>query len=367
MVALVAAGCSTGPGTSTTPSGTAAASTESPPVASASSGTAAWEPCPSVLNDEGAPPEPTPPEPLESLVALTASATIPVATDPVSVAYGAGAVWVASIAAGTITKIDPAQNAVTGTVELGDELGFAWIAADDTGVWVAGMGDHSLTRLDPETLEATTISLGEPVDRPYTIALGDGSVWVSSLSEESVRRIDPADLSIVATIDVRPAGAEAAEFAPSAVGVDESGVWVVEHRGDALTRIDPATNAVTDTICLGTPEPGRMALADGSVWVADNFGVINRVSASSKEIEARFWTPGPAVGTIEAGDGALWVANASHLVRVDPVTNAVDAAYAFEGDPPEDQWAGGFAAAYGAGSAWAIPMTENAIVRVTAP
>ena len=45
--------------------------------------------------------------------------TIPVADEPVAVAVGAGAVWVASSAVGTVSRIDPAANEVVETIETG--------------------------------------------------------------------------------------------------------------------------------------------------------------------------------------------------------------------------------------------------------
>jgi YVTN family beta-propeller protein len=285
-----------------------------------------------------------------------------------ALAFGAGALWVTSRENGTLSRVDPETGSVTDSVELGDGLGHGWVAADDDAVWVASMGDGTLSRIDPATLEATTIPIGDPVDRPYTIALGDGSVWVSDQANQTVTRVDAEAVEIIETIDVRPPGVTAVDFGPSGVAVDENGVWVSGHRADALTRIDPATNAVAATVCVGSTSPGRIAAGDGAVWVAEISGLVNRFSSESMEIESRVGPLyGPLVGSLELGGGSLWVANASHLVRIDPATSTVDGAVLITDEIPEDEWPGGLAVAYGGGAAWVTHPVENVIVEVLAP
>ncbi len=55
-----------------------------------------------------------------------------------SVAVGAGAVWVANSADGTVSRIDPATNTVTATITLGGEP--VAVAVSGTTVWVAVAG-----------------------------------------------------------------------------------------------------------------------------------------------------------------------------------------------------------------------------------
>lgn len=325
-----------------------------------------WEACETVLTGGGLPPDPSGAPPPEVLEPLTLVREIPVPADPMTLAFGAGSLWAISIEKGTLSRIDPALGRVTGSVELGDDLGFGWVAASDDAVWVAGAGNHSLSRIDPVSLEATTVSLGPPVDRPYTIAIGEDAVWVSSQAGQTISRVDPDSARIVETIDVRPPGTSA-DFGPSGVAVDEDAVWVSEHRADALTRIDPATNEVVATACLGSPDPGRIAVGEGAVWVVDIGGVVNRVSPHSLEVEARVGPLyGPLVGTLAIGDGFVWVANASHIVRIDPATNSVDAAVLVSDEMPEDEWPGGLAIAYGGGSAWATHPVRDVVVEVRA-
>lgn len=366
VLVLVGAGCA-GPTSRITPSVSAGSGPTASARSSPSGGT--WTPCETVASNAGYPPEPSGVGPIEGVDALTIVREIPVPHDPVSLGFAAGSLWVVSMAGGgTLAKIDPEAGRVTKSVELGDALGFGWIAGNEDDLWLTQVGDHSVSRLDPETLGQTTVSIGPTPDRPYTAALGHGSIWVSDPTSHAIVRIDPARTEIVATIDVRPRGTSGLDFAPSGVAVDDSAVWVSEHRADALTRIDPATNEVTATVCLGSPDPGRIVAGEGAVWVADIGGVINRVSPSSMEVQARVGPLyGPVVGSLAVGHGFIWVANASHLVRLDPATNAVDAAVLLSDEVPEDDWPGGLAVSFGAGSAWVTHPTRDVILQVTAP
>jgi len=63
---------------------------------------------------------------------------IPVGQDPMGVAFGAGSVWVANAADGTISRIDPQQGKPTATISLGPTTpaqlalghGLVWITVD---------------------------------------------------------------------------------------------------------------------------------------------------------------------------------------------------------------------------------------------
>ena len=64
--------------------------------------------------------------------------TIPVGGEPTGLATGAGSVWVASTAAGTLTRVDPDRDTVTATVRVG-ERPYA-VAASPRAIWVAVLG-----------------------------------------------------------------------------------------------------------------------------------------------------------------------------------------------------------------------------------
>jgi YVTN family beta-propeller protein len=54
---------------------------------------------------------------------------------PTAVAVGAGAVWVVSASAGTVSRIDPATNTAVATIAIGGSP--VGVAVAGTTVWVA--------------------------------------------------------------------------------------------------------------------------------------------------------------------------------------------------------------------------------------
>jgi YVTN family beta-propeller protein len=125
-------------------------------------------------------------------------ATIPLAQSlgahglsPTSLAVGGGAVWVTSrfvslsevsltrrvppSKTGTVSRIDPANNAVIATIPVGHDP-FS-IAVGDGAVWVANRTDFSVSRIDLRTNRVVaTIRIG---NRPREVAAGEGAVWVT--------------------------------------------------------------------------------------------------------------------------------------------------------------------------------------------
>jgi YVTN family beta-propeller protein len=105
-----------------------------------------------------------------------------------SVAVGDGSVWSANayeeqncfrsrcppVLPGTVTRIDPRLDVVTETIPVGRDP--VAIAVGEGAVWVANHDGRSISRIDPKTNRVVaTIKLGNP---PSEIAAGEGSIWV---------------------------------------------------------------------------------------------------------------------------------------------------------------------------------------------
>lgn len=108
---------------------------------------------------------------------------------PTAITVGDGAVWVTNrllppanihggfphVEAGTVSRIDPATNAVAATIPVGH---FPVAVAVGAGaVWVANQFDRSLSKIDPRTNRVVaTLKLG---GQPEGVAVGEGKVWVT--------------------------------------------------------------------------------------------------------------------------------------------------------------------------------------------
>lgn len=118
-------------------------------------------------------------------------AEIPVDTyEGISVATGAGYVWVSDWGKTDITRIDPATNTVVGP--LRNPLGGSHaVVATEHGVWVSSIFEDGVARIDPATNEGSRI-LGPEYSGSVGMVEAAGSIWVSFGGSGVVLRIDPA-------------------------------------------------------------------------------------------------------------------------------------------------------------------------------
>jgi DNA-binding beta-propeller fold protein YncE len=235
---------------------------------------------------------------------------------PGALAVGGGAVWVANAANGTVSRIDPASQKVTGAaIKVGPVP--AALAVGAGAVWVANSDDGTVSRIDP----ASGRVVGRPIDvgdQPLGVAAGRDAVWVANSADDTVSRIDPASGRVVGRpIDVgdQPLGVAAARDA----------VWVANGAGDSLTRIRLRTNRADRTISLRFA-PTAVAVGAGAVWVVSaDRGTLTPVTPGARRVVGKAIRVGTSPVAVAVGDGAVWVADAAEgaVKKIDPRTRAV--------------------------------------------
>ena len=104
---------------------------------------------------------------------------------PRFLAIGAGAVWVLS-GLGTVTRLDPATNAVVATIRLGSQADDGDIAVGGGRVWVRG-GAALLTCIDAAT-DRVTVRYGPP-SGSGSVADGDDAVWATAPDVATIWRL----------------------------------------------------------------------------------------------------------------------------------------------------------------------------------
>ena len=156
---------------------------------------------------------------------------------------------------------------------------------------------------------------------------------------------------VVATLEVT---------SPNQAVVTQTGLWLLGGPSGVITRVDPATNTITSVVTPPYPV-GFGTYAPPFLWVASFMNdVVLQLDAETGEVLRTIkrspsapWD-GP-VGLASTGRD-LWVVNhnSSTLVRMDPVTGAVDGITRLPGHKP----AGPLVAA---GALW-IAMTKGNMV-----
>lgn len=150
-------------------------------------------------------------------------------TAPLRLATGAGSLWVSSAATGQVHHIGLAAFAVGKSIPAGRRP--AGITVAHGLVWVADARSGSVIRLDPsvQAVSGSPIEVGE---RPGGIDAGPNSAWVTLAGEDAVRRLElPSGEPDGGPIAVGPE--------PTAVAVGTTAVWVVNDGDGTVTRVEP--------------------------------------------------------------------------------------------------------------------------------
>jgi DNA-binding beta-propeller fold protein YncE len=122
------------------------------------------------------------------------SATLVIPQEAFNVVVGEGAVWVDinpelgnGTGPGSLLRIDPTVNRVMATIPVGlDPNG---IAVGAGLLWVANQGDGTVTRIDPQPNAVT----GQPWSvgtGPADIVIAAGAAWVANNRDGTVVRIN---------------------------------------------------------------------------------------------------------------------------------------------------------------------------------
>jgi YVTN family beta-propeller protein len=146
--------------------------------------------------------------------------------DPVAVAEGGDAVWVADAHSDSVYRVDTAGRRIVATIRVGSGPGR--IAAGEGVVWVANLGDQTLSRIDPSTnrVIGAPVSLGKEID---DIALAGSTLWVAG-ADGTVVGLRAVDGSVA----VPPVSTDPA---PLALTSGRGSVWVASAAADSVQRV----------------------------------------------------------------------------------------------------------------------------------
>jgi len=207
------------------------------------------------------------------------SSALPVGRLPLTIASGAGSVWIADEGAAEVVRVDPVASRVVARIWVGTHP--SGLAVGGNAVYATSFDQGTVVRIDPATNEiverqslggvAGALFPGFVSPAPGAAALGEGALWVACQGDGSVYRLDPRDLHVVTRI---PLGTR-----PSGIATGGNAVWVTLYDEFTVVKIDPRTNAL-----VGEPIPVgvRPVLA---AWGADALWVTNAWSKNLSRID----------------------------------------------------------------------------------
>lgn len=214
----------------------------------------------------------------------------------------------------TVVAIDPETNRIVDGLRVGE--GPAGVAVDHGAIWVANLLDGTVSRLDPDLGE---VSRQGQVGTPTAITVGADAVWVQDAFNDRLYVIDPQTNAIASSVGVHG----------RAIAVGFGSVWVVDDLGDRVLRIDPLSLQVKETITLSPgSRPTAVASGGGAVWVANAAAnTVTRIDPSTGQVVADGIALCCRPSRIAAGAGAVWVTSAPEdtLQKLDPRSNRIAA------------------------------------------
>ncbi|HEX5610312.1 MAG TPA: serine/threonine-protein kinase [Solirubrobacterales bacterium] len=226
------------------------------------------------------------------------------------VAVGAGSVWVSDPRRGEILRIDPNDGRVSDRVNVGGSPGP--LAFGGGRLWVADEGGAGITAINARGARIVRRGLA-PHAAPLRLAVGAGGLWVSSATTATVRRIDLGTTAVDPPI--------LAGRGPAGITVGQGLVWVANSRSTTVTRVDPATHSILgDPIEVGE-RPGGIDAGTSAVWVASAADdSVSRIDLASGEVIGGPIGVGEEPGAVVVGEEAVWVANNGDgtVTRIEP-------------------------------------------------
>jgi hypothetical protein len=171
----------------------------------------------------------------------------------------------------TLVRIDPASNAITGSVDLlngtpsGNAVDTSSMVAAAGSIWVVAYFENEVLRVDPS---AMAITAAIPVGRsPSSIAYDGHSLWVALNNAQTVSRIDPARNLVVQSVHV---GSKDTSDSPWQLAYDGTQVLASMPASGRVARIDPASGKVRyDAVGQDAASCAHILPSAGGYWLDD--------------------------------------------------------------------------------------------------
>jgi sugar lactone lactonase YvrE len=233
---------------------------------------------------------------------------------PISIAAGAGSLWVLDFSAGRVLRIAPATGAVISRIQIRGEAtdvaygdGFVWVLGD---ALFNGTARMALYKIRPSRNAVVRVA-PVPGEGPGCVASpGPQGVWVGCGGDPGISLIDPASMKVVRSSPVNPG-----EYTPQ-IAPGQRVVWVLTSAG--LIRVDPDTGKITATVQTAwDPEadaiPALAVDSSGRVWVAGS--PLNVLVPGS--LNTNLVGHAAGVTNVMVSRSNLWVDTGTTLVELD--------------------------------------------------
>jgi hydroxyacylglutathione hydrolase len=211
-----------------------------------------------------------------------------------------GSLWIASCSEKSVLRLDGATGKIivriaTGVADLDGELS---LAAGAGSIWILSDKKGMLSRIDPSSNQVIAEIPVKP--NSFCAVFGFDAVWITNTGAGSVQRINTSTNIVEATIDVGPT--------PRFLAAGERGVWTLNQGDGTISRIDPQTNKLVATIEGKVPGTGGdIATGNGRVWVRAIRGrMLQSLNPMINEVE-KVYGPLNGSGAVRVTNQQVWV------------------------------------------------------------
>jgi hypothetical protein len=220
----------------------------------------------------------------------------------------------------------PARLRVETRVRVG--AGVGPLAVADGTLWAArpAAGVLAAVALGARPRAARAVRVG---GAPVSLAAAFGGVFVADRDRDRILRVDPGTRAVVRW---------AALEAPVKVGVADEALFAISLDDGALYPFQGRTPGVGADVPIPARAPVDAVYEGGDTWVlgGGDGGLSPFSLRQARFVRAGVKLPARVVGTVAAGQGAVWAAlpTARSVARVDPSTQSLTRLRASRGFRP---------------------------------
>ena len=228
-----------------------------------------------------------------------------------------GECWVVS-GGDTVYKLHANGNADPQVIPNLTQASAAEVNPTDGVAWIAISASNAVFRFNQATGEFIQAPV---IERPNMISVNpaDGTVWVAWLNGVSKLSSDGKQvLAQVLPQDDNPAAGtdgfkETGRF-NVAVNPKDGSIWIADARGP-INRYDANGNLIATGPSMREPKAGVAVDYEGNAWVADSqFNTLIRISPTGQELVKITTIPSPTSPRINPKDGSVWIVSAQSML-----------------------------------------------------
>jgi virginiamycin B lyase len=212
-------------------------------------------------------------------------------------AYGFGSIWVPICGKKpALVRVDASKNTITATLPIPPAGPEGGIAASDDSIWIVTDKNGTLSRIDPAT-NAVRQKISIPRGS-YNPVFSDGTIWITGVENNVLTPIDSSSGEVWASLPVGPK--------PRFLTAGAGSIWTLNQGDGTVSRVDEKSRKVTATIRAGIRGAGGdIDYGADSVWATVFDVPLTRIDATANKV-VRQWV-GKGGDSLRFGFGSIWI------------------------------------------------------------